>query len=88
MFIMTEEERELLKRSVVLSEENNDMLRSIRRSMRFSRLMTIAYWVLIIGVSVGAYYYVEPYLQGVLDAYGGAKTNIDRFGNLFDSLKQ
>ncbi len=74
---MTPEEKELLKRSISLAEENNDILRSIQRSMRLSRFMSALYWVFIIGSAVGAYYLVQPYIKAVTGAYGGASTNIE-----------
>ena len=49
---MTPEEKELLKRSVDLAEDNNIMLRAMRRSMRISRFMSIIYWVFIIGSAI------------------------------------
>lgn len=67
---MSPEERELLKRSVELAEENNDMLHSMRRSMRLARIMSIMYWVVIIGSAVGAYYLIQPYLSAITGAYG------------------
>ena len=84
---MTPEEHELLKRSIVLAEENNDILRGIRSSMRLARFMTVLYWVIIIGISFGAYYFVQPYLQQLLGVYGGAKSNIDTVGKILDTIK-
>ena len=87
---MTPEERELLKRCVDLSEENNSMLHSMRRSMRLARIMSILYWVFIIGTAVGAYYLIQPYLNAVTDLYGGAKGGIsgsvDNIKNLLNGL--
>ncbi|HEY0220750.1 MAG TPA: hypothetical protein VGC58_00845 [Candidatus Paceibacterota bacterium] len=74
---MSPEEKELFKRSVVLAEENNDILRSLQRSMRFSRLMSLIYWVFIIGSAVGAYYFIQPYLEAIMSAYSGASTSIN-----------
>jgi len=60
---MTPEERSLLERTAALAQENNTMLRSIRRSGRISLALRIAYWVLIILVSFGAYYFIQPYVE-------------------------
>jgi hypothetical protein len=88
---MSPEEKELLHRSIALAEENNDILRSIQRSMRFSRLMSILYWIVIIGASVGAFYFIQPYLAATMDLYGGAKDQINQLnggvGGLLDNLK-
>lgn len=85
---MTPEDHELLKRAVVLSEENNDMLRSIRRGMRWARFMTVVYWLIIIGISVGAYYYALPYIDKAVKTYNGATSDIDAVSKLFDSVKK
>jgi len=84
---MTPEERELLKRSVELAEENNDILRSMRRSMRFARIMSIMYWVVIVGSAVGAYYLIQPYVESTAGVYGGAKESLDGVSSGVDSIK-
>ena len=85
---MSPEERELLKRSVELGEENNNILRSMRRSMRFARIMSVMYWVVIIGSAVGAYYLIQPYLNAITGAYGGAKDTVGgSLSGIMDLLK-
>jgi Trk-type K+ transport system membrane component len=74
---MTPEEKELLERAVELSEENNDLLRSMHRSMKIARIMSIVYWVFIIGSAVGAFYLIQPYVDGIISAYGNASTNLN-----------
>lgn len=87
---MTPEDRELLKRSIALAEENNDILRSIQRSMRLSRFISILYWVFIIGSAVGAYYLIQPYIEQLTSIYGGAKNGlgggVSNLKGLLDSL--
>lgn len=79
---MSPEEKELFKRSIALAEENNDILRSMQRSMRLSRLMTLVYWVFIIGSAVGAYYLVQPYVDSLQGAYGNANDMLNNFKQL------
>ena len=86
---MSPEEKELFKRSIALAEENNDILRSLQRSMRLQRLMTILYWLFIIGASVGAYYLIQPYVEAVTGAVGGAKSSFsDNMNSMLDNFKQ
>ncbi|MDE2399742.1 MAG: hypothetical protein KGL67_01895 [Patescibacteria group bacterium] len=66
---MSPEERELLNRSVKLAEENNEMLHSMHRSLRLQRIMSIVYWVFIIGSAIGAYYIIAPYLNQLKSLY-------------------
>lgn len=80
---MSPEEHDLLKRSLALAEENNVVLRSIQRSMRLARLMTLVYWIFIIGTAIGAFYLAQPYIEQVMGIYGGAKSGLDSFNSMF-----
>lgn len=80
---MSEEERELLKRSVELSEENNEILRAMRRAMRIGRIVKGVYWVLILGTAIGAFYFIQPYIDQFGQMYGDAKSSIDSFSSFF-----
>lgn len=84
---MTPEEKSLLERTYKLAEENNIILHSIRRSNRFSAAMRIVYWVIIIGLSVGAYYLIQPYLQTVMGLYGQATSILGGKQNSINSLQ-
>ena len=84
---MDSESKKLLEDTFALAQENNKMLHSIRRSMVLARLMTFVYWVLIIGSAVGAYYFIQPYIDQLIGIYGGAQSNLDSIGSMFDSLK-
>jgi hypothetical protein len=80
---MEPEEREILKKTLELAQENNKMLHAIRRSMFIGRIVRIVYWVVIIGAAVGIYYYIGPYIEGAIRAYGSVKSDIKTFGDLF-----
>jgi len=76
---MDPEARELLNRSVALAEDNNKILHSIRRGMRISRFMSILYWVLIIGISVGAFYFLQPYVDQAMKMYQSVSATLKNF---------
>lgn len=78
---MSPEEKKLLEETLEFAKENNEMLHSIRRSMRFQRFMSILYWVLIIGSAFGAYYFIQPYIDQLMSVYSGA-------GDVLNNLKQ
>lgn len=80
---MNPEEKELLKKTLELTKENNQMLHSIKRQMLWGRIFRIVYWVVIIGAAIGIYYYVDPYINDAIDAYGSLKSNVQDFGDLF-----
>ena len=75
---MTPEEKSLLERTYKLSEENNKILRKMRRSSRISGVIRALYWIVIIGITIGAYYYVQPYLENVLQMYDQARSSLNQ----------
>ena len=73
---MTPEEKILLERAVSLGEENNKILRGIRRTNRFGFVWKIVYWGIIIGISYGAYVYVQPYVDMLMKEYNSIKGTV------------
>lgn len=65
------EEKELIKKTFRLAEENNKILRKMRSSMRWGRAFRILYWIIIIGATVGAFYYIQPYIDQLMGVYSG-----------------
>lgn len=55
------------ERNILL--ENNEMLRKLLRAQRWSTFFSALRWIIIIGATVGAYYYLQPYLDQLLDLY-------------------
>ena len=80
---MTPEEREMLKKTLELAQENNKMLHSVRRSMFWGRVIKTIYWIIIIGAAIGLYVVIDPYINGAVDAYGNVKTGLKSFGDFF-----
>lgn len=68
-----------LKREVeslkAVTIDTNHIVHGMRRGQRWRSFASILWWVLIIGASVGSFYFIQPYLQKVLDAYTGMQQN-------------
>ncbi len=60
---MSPEDRSLLEKTYALMEENNKILLSMRKVARIHLGLRVFYWVLIIGISVGALYFIQPYID-------------------------
>jgi hypothetical protein len=84
---MTPEERSLLERTASLAEENNQMLRSIRRSNRISLAMRIVYWVLILLISFGAYYLIQPYVETMMSLVGSQPSTTQNTQSSYELLQ-
>ncbi len=76
---MTPEEKSLLERTYKFSEENNVILKSLRRSHRLSLIGKSIYWFVIIGLSIGAFYFIQPYINFMTSTLGigGDKNGAD-----------
>lgn len=67
---MTPDEKIQFEKLLKIVEENNEILKGIRRSNRFSLLIKSIYWFVIIGLSIGAFYFVQPYVNFMGNALG------------------
>ncbi|HLP43827.1 MAG TPA: hypothetical protein VK145_00945 [Candidatus Nanoarchaeia archaeon] len=67
-------DKEFFDRLMALTEENNRMLKRIRRAAFWNGLIRIVYWLIILGISIGAYYYVQPYLEQLITTYKAVQT--------------
>ncbi|MEY2671586.1 MAG: hypothetical protein RL687_3 [Candidatus Parcubacteria bacterium] len=68
---MDQDIKKLLEENLELSKENNELLKKVRNTQKLAQIYRIVYWVVIIGASYGAYYFVQPYIGGILNVYGG-----------------
>ena len=67
---MDEQElKEMVRENRQLAEENNELLHKIYRSVIWRRIISIMYWVLIIGIAVGAFYFLQPIIAPFVDVY-------------------
>lgn len=76
---MNPEERRLLERSVKLSEENNAMLKKMRRAARWAILWGIIRFALIVVPLVVGYLYLEPYLGSLNETFKQAQSILQGF---------
>ena len=74
---MSPEERKLLEEAVTLSRENHKILRQLRGSLWWGRVYSLLKWVVIIGSTIWAYYYIQPYLFQLMDTYEAMRQQID-----------
>lgn len=79
---MNPEERNLLIETARLTKENNEILRKMRKGLAWGRALRIFYWLLIIGLSFGAYYFIQPYVDQLSQAYSGFQTDVGTVKNV------
>jgi hypothetical protein len=74
---METEEKELLENTLKLVEENNKMLHKIRRHQKIASFSRFIYWLFIAGIGVGAFYFIQPYIEEVQSFVGKTSSNIN-----------
>ncbi len=80
---MTPEERHLLEEALALSKENNEILKKLYRSFMWGRAIKVVYWLILIALTVGSFFLIQPYVDSLKDTYGQVLDTKAQFGNLF-----
>jgi len=62
------------------------MLRKMRRAALWTRAWHLLYWLIIVGISVGAYFYVQPYVEKLQSIYGGIAGDVDAVQSVAEQL--
>ncbi len=57
-------------------EQNNQMLMSIQRRSQLAIVFSSLKWIVLIGLSFGAFYFLKPYMETALGAYDNIKDMI------------
>jgi hypothetical protein len=70
--------KNLLEENLRLSKENNELLLKVRRVQRWSQISRIFYWIIIIGISFGAFYFIQPYIGNLLNVYTKGVLNLNQ----------
>ncbi|HEU0085893.1 MAG TPA: hypothetical protein VFQ59_02960 [Candidatus Paceibacterota bacterium] len=65
-----------------MTEENNKIIKTLRRTIRIGQVIRGVYWLIIIGIAVSAYYFAQPYVEGVKDTYSGAQNDISNLNSI------
>jgi hypothetical protein len=74
---MTPEEKDMLRRSLELGEQNNKILRGMLSKARWGMFFRIFYWCVIIAFALSAYYYVKPYIEVMQNTYQSISSDIN-----------
>jgi hypothetical protein len=83
---MDPELKNLLEENLKLSKENNVILLKLYKIQRWVQITRILYWVVIIGVSFGAFYYIKPFLGNLLNVYTGGSTGFNNISDITNSF--
>ena len=83
----SEQLESMLRETRDLTRQNNDLLKKIRRVQKIGQITRMFYWILIIGVTFGAFYFIQPYIKTVTNLYGGNANSISDFESSLSEVK-
>lgn len=66
---MDPEIKTLLEKNLALSEENNRLIRGLRRANRIAFVWRVIYIGIFLGGAAVAFNYLQPYFEGARGAY-------------------
>lgn len=76
-----------LRRLRELVEENNKMLKHMQSRARWAIFFSSLKWVVFVGIAIGSYFVVQPYIDQTMKLYGALQqTQVDSQG-IMDYLK-
>ena len=82
---MDEELKSLLKENLEISRENLKILKKMNRARIFGSVFWVIKWVVIIGLSYGAYVYIEPYFRSFLGIVGSLTSEVNEIKKITDT---
>ena len=83
---MDDELRALLKRNLAVSEETNGLLKKMYSAQKWGRIFRVFYWLIIIGLSLGVFYYLQGPLEQLIGTYQGLIEGVENVQKTTGSL--
>lgn len=81
---MDPELKRLLEDNLTVSYENKEMLKKLVFYQKFNQISRVVYWVIIICIALGALYFIQPFLDNLLNIYGGGMSDLNTIKNFIN----
>ena len=81
-----EELKVLLRENIEVSKESLKILKKINRGRIFGNIFSALKWTLIIGISFGIFYYIEPFFSQYLDTIKGLTSGVENVGQISNNI--
>jgi len=83
---MDQELKQLLEENIKINKENNDLIHKVYRIQRWAQITRYLYWFIIIAGSLGAFYFLKPYLGNVINLYTGGAGDTTSFEDIKNNI--
>ncbi len=83
---MDEYVKELMRKNLEVSQESFKILKKMHRARIWGGVFKTIKWIVIIALSVGSYYYVEPYLNKMIDTVSSMSSSMEQIKQTTEAL--
>jgi hypothetical protein len=66
-----------------LTEENNKLLKKVRRVQKWAQISSFIRYLVVIGIALGTFYFLKPYYDQVMDLYNRGTAQINSLQGYF-----
>jgi len=77
VILMDPEIEKLLREDLVLNKENNEMLKKLYNAHKWNRISSILKWVIVIGIALGTFYFIQPMFDQLFSVYGISFSDVE-----------
>jgi len=84
---MDPESKKLLEDTFNLAQENNKMLRKVRSVQKWSTFWSSLKIIIIVGIALGSFYFLEPYVDKVVNLYNSVSNTTQKVNNASSSFQ-
>jgi len=82
---LMQENNRLIKENLELTRQNSKKIKKIQSYIRRTLVGKALYWVVIVGITIGAVYLSKPYINNAIDTYDNFKENVDRSSEIINN---
>lgn len=82
-----EEIGEKVDRLTDLAEENQRMIKNLYKRARFATVVMLVKWFVIIGLALGSFYFLQPFLENTMNFYESVAGKGSSSSSLLDFFK-
>lgn len=83
---MDPELAKILRETFKLTQENNRLLQKVRGYQKREDFLRMLKWVVIIGIGVGAFYFLQPYVDVLKNFIEQSKTFINDINGIIPKI--
>jgi hypothetical protein len=84
---MDPESKKLLEETLELVQENNKMLHRVRSVQKWATFWSGLKIIVIIGLALGSFYFLEPYINKGVDLYNSISNTTQKVKGAADNVK-